>query len=103
MAAVRRATSRHARDSVLSRLVVRNVDDLLMEVGVGEQRGRSVSGGGVGEFGVGAACLLDDGDKRGNVPGAGPEQEERVELSRGDQQSAVASSSARGGLTDRAE
>ncbi len=76
-------------EQLLKTLVVCNVDDLLMEVGVGEQSGRSVSGGGVGEFGVGAACLLDDGDERCNVPGAGPEQEERIELSSGDQQSAV--------------
>ncbi|MFE2972693.1 hypothetical protein ACFXKC_56070, partial [Streptomyces sp. NPDC059340] len=40
------AASRDVEAEQLSKLVVRDVDDLLMEVGVGEQSGRSVSGGG---------------------------------------------------------
>lgn len=67
----------------------RDVQELLVETGTGEQCGSGVGPVLAGEVAEGAAGLLDDGYQRGNVPGTGSQEEEGIQLTGCDEEGAV--------------
>src|SRR5438067_13124142 len=67
-----------------------DVQELSVESGAGEQCGSGIGPVLASEVAEGAAGFLDDGDQRGDVPRAGAQKEEGVQLTSRDQKSAVA-------------
>lgn len=73
-----------------------DVQELLVDAGLGEQCSSCVDALLACEVAERASGFLDNGDQSGYVPGAGPEQEEGVELAGGDEEAAVAGAGTRG-------